>query len=206
MLVPGTDRLALGEQMFTARPADREASQGNNPADLQGVPARPRSDSMFATSEFTECLPAQRPSPGTRCPQYETTGMRTVPTPHGRRDRESAGFLLGFVVRRAHLGGDPAPLAHLVAVLLGPGPGTGPRHRGGRTPGAPRRHSRRGRRAVLRRSSWTGRSRTSSRPDQRSRSRRPYLRRDRPREPPAPFAPSMTVLSAPATGPNPPAV
>src|SRR6266498_761861 len=125
MLVPGTDRLALDEQMFTARPADREASQGNNPADLQGVPARPRSDSMFATSEFTECLPAQRPSPGTRCPQYETTGMRTVPTPHGRRDRESAGFLLGFVVRRAHLGGDPAPLAHLVAVLLRPGPDVG---------------------------------------------------------------------------------
>jgi hypothetical protein len=58
MLVPGADRLALGEQLLTAQPAADEASQGNNPADLQGVPARDRSDGMFAISEFLE-LPAE---------------------------------------------------------------------------------------------------------------------------------------------------
>jgi hypothetical protein len=58
MLVPGTHRLALGEHVITASAAGREASQGNNPADLQGVPACARSDSMFATSEFTG-LPAR---------------------------------------------------------------------------------------------------------------------------------------------------
>jgi hypothetical protein len=44
--------------MLTAQPAAEEASQGNNLADLQGVPAQRRSDSMFATSEFLE-LPAE---------------------------------------------------------------------------------------------------------------------------------------------------
>jgi hypothetical protein len=58
MLVPGADSLALGEQMLTAQPAAQEASQGNNPTDLQGVPAQDRSDRMFATSEFLE-LPAE---------------------------------------------------------------------------------------------------------------------------------------------------
>ena len=57
MLVPGADRLALGEQMLTAQPAAEEASQGKNPTALQRVPTWPRSDSVFATSEFTE-LPA----------------------------------------------------------------------------------------------------------------------------------------------------
>src|SRR5882757_6227100 len=51
--------------------------------------------------------------------------MRTVPAPpKGSRDRQS-GKLLGFVVRRPHLGRDPAALADLVAVLLGPGPDVG---------------------------------------------------------------------------------
>ncbi|MEU4608779.1 hypothetical protein AB0F43_37820 [Kribbella sp. NPDC023972] len=58
MLVPGADRLALGEQMLAVQPAAGVASQGNNPADLQGVPAWRRSASMFATSEFIE-LPAE---------------------------------------------------------------------------------------------------------------------------------------------------
>jgi hypothetical protein len=44
--------------MLTAQPAAEEASQGNNLADLQGVPAQRRSDSVFATSEFLQ-LPAE---------------------------------------------------------------------------------------------------------------------------------------------------
>jgi len=38
MLVPGADRLALSEHVIITSPTVRVASQGNNPADLQGVP------------------------------------------------------------------------------------------------------------------------------------------------------------------------
>jgi hypothetical protein len=44
--------------MLTAQPVAEEASQGNNLAALQRVPAQRRSDSMFATSEFLQ-LPAE---------------------------------------------------------------------------------------------------------------------------------------------------
>jgi hypothetical protein len=40
--------------MLAVQPAAGVASQGNNPGDLQGVPAWRRSASMFATSEFIE--------------------------------------------------------------------------------------------------------------------------------------------------------
>jgi len=65
MLVPGADRLALGEQPATASTEIREASQENNPPLDQGVPAWPGQDSVFATSEFAELLPGQVSGPET---------------------------------------------------------------------------------------------------------------------------------------------
>src|SRR5689334_13636081 len=92
---------------------------------------------MFATSEFTG-LPARSAIlPARSVPHRETTGMRTAPAPRKRVPGPTVrGELLGFVVRRAYLGGDPSPLADLVAVLLGPGPDV--RGVGRRAPTAPR--------------------------------------------------------------------
>jgi hypothetical protein len=54
MLVPDTDRLALGEHPITRPSVVRAASQGNNRTGNQRVPGSPRSDSVFATSEFLQ--------------------------------------------------------------------------------------------------------------------------------------------------------
>ncbi|GAA2798591.1 hypothetical protein GCM10010522_15400 [Kribbella solani] len=54
MLVPGADRLALGEHPITVPSAARAASQGNNRPDHQGVPGYAPVIAVFATSEFPE--------------------------------------------------------------------------------------------------------------------------------------------------------
>ena len=85
MLVPGADRLALGEHLITAF---REASRRNNRPDLQRVPSSPGSNSMFAISEFTGLAVRSGILPARSVPHRETTGMRTVPAPWVRgRDR-----------------------------------------------------------------------------------------------------------------------
>ena len=78
MLVPGIDRLALSEQAKTSRRPPTGDHKGTTSGAATVFPARP----VFATSEFVVVAVPEGIFPTAcprKCPQCETTGMRTVP-------------------------------------------------------------------------------------------------------------------------------
>ncbi|GAA1556296.1 hypothetical protein GCM10009741_71110 [Kribbella lupini] len=80
MLVPGIDRLALSEQAKTSRRPPTGDHKGTTSGPATVFPARP----VFATSEFVAVAAPEgtlRTACPRKCPQCETTGMRTVPVP-----------------------------------------------------------------------------------------------------------------------------